>query len=66
MYKHPGKKLDDSTVYRIGSVTKIFPALMMYKFYEQGIISSIDDPLSKYAPNFAVRNPYTNENITLR
>ena len=51
---------------RIGSVTKIFPVLMMYKFYEEGKISSIDDPLSKYTPNFFVKNPYTNENITLR
>ena len=66
VYKQPGKKPNDSTVYRIGSVTKIFPVLMMYKFYEEGKISSIDDPLSKYAPNFFVKNPYTNENITLR
>ncbi|XP_020631649.1 putative beta-lactamase-like 1 [Orbicella faveolata] len=66
MYKQPGKKPNDSTVYRIGSVTKIFPVLMMYKFYEEGKISSIDDPLSKYAPNFFIKNPYTNENISLR
>ena len=66
VYKQPGKKPNDTTVYRIGSVTKIFPVLMMYKFYEEGKISSIDDPLSKYAPNFAIKNPYTNENITLR
>jgi len=66
VYKQPKTKPNDSTVYRIGSVTKIFPVLMMYKFYEQGKISSIDDPLSKYAPNFVIKNPYTNENITLR
>ena len=66
VYKQPEKKPNDSTVYRIGSITKIFPVLMMYKFYEEGKISSIDDPLSKYAPNFAIKNPYTNENITLR
>ena len=66
VYKQPETKPNDSTVYRIGSVTKIFPVLMMYKFYEQGKISSIDDPLSKYAPNFVIKNPYTDENITLR
>ena len=49
VYKQPGKKPNDSTVYRIGSVTKIFPVVMMYKFYEKGKISSIDDPISKYA-----------------
>ena len=59
-------KPNGSTVYRIGSVTKIFAVLLMYKLYEEGKISSIDDPLSKYAPDFAIKNPYTNENITLR
>ena len=66
VYQHPETKPNDSTVYRIGSVTKIFAVLLMYKLYEEGKISSIDDPLSKYAPNFAINNPYTNENITLR
>lgn len=57
---------DDNTVYRIGSITKIFPVLLIYKLYESGVIDSIDDPLSKYAPNFDIKNPFTNENITLR
>ncbi|KAL9959505.1 hypothetical protein ACROYT_G032832, partial [Oculina patagonica] len=66
VYKHPELKPNDSTVYRIGSVTKIFAVLLVYKLYEEGKFSSIDDPLSKYAPDFAIKNPYTNENITLR
>ncbi|XP_078342355.1 putative beta-lactamase-like 1 [Oculina patagonica] len=66
VYQHPDTKPNDSTVYRIGSVTKIFAVLLVYKLYEEGKISSIDDPLSKYAPDFAIKNPYTNENITLR
>lgn len=57
---------DDNTVYRIGSVTKIFPVLMMYKLYEEGKISSIDDPLITYAPSFDIKNPFTGESITLR
>ena len=57
---------DDNTVYRIGSITKIFPVLLIYKLYESGVIDSVDDPLSKYAPDFKVKNPFTNENITLR
>lgn len=57
---------DENTVYRIGSVTKIFPVLLMYKLYEEGKISSIDDPLSKYAPSFDIKNPFTGEAITLR
>ena len=66
VYKQPDKIPSGSTVYRIGSVTKIFAVLLMYKLYEDGKISSIDDPLSKYAPNFAIKNPYTGEDITLR
>ena len=66
VYKQPEMKPNGSTVYRIGSVTKVFAVLLMYKLYEEGKISSLDDPLSKYAPDFAIRNPYTNENITLR
>jgi hypothetical protein len=34
--------------------------------FEQGLIDSIDDPLSKYAPNFHINNPFDGENITLR
>ena len=66
VYNHSEMKPNGSTVYRIGSVTKIFAVLLMYKLYEDGKISSTDDPLSKYAPDFAIKNPYTNENITLR
>lgn len=66
VYKQPTLKPNDNTVYRIGSVTKIFAVLLVYKLYEEGKIVSIDDPLSKYAPNFFIHNPFTNENITLR
>lgn len=61
-----GEVPDDTTRYRIGSISKVFPVLMMYMLYERGIISSIDDPLNKYVPDFVINNPFTNENITLR
>ncbi|KAK3739509.1 hypothetical protein QZH41_005067 [Actinostola sp. cb2023] len=61
-----GNKPDDKTRYRIGSISKVFPVLMMYKLFEQGKISSIDDPLNKYAKNFVINNPFTAESITLR
>lgn len=57
---------DGDTVYRIGSITKIFSVLLIFKLFDSGVIDSVDDPLSKYAPNFDVKNPFTNENITLR
>ena len=59
-------KPNDQTVYRIGSITKVFVVLMVYKFYEDGLIESLDDPLSKYAPEFCIQNPYTKENVTIR
>ena len=61
-----GTRPDDNTVYRIGSITKVFPVLLIYKLYENGVIRSIDDPLSEYIPEFTIRNPFTSENITLR
>lgn len=57
---------DGNTVYRIGSITKIFTVLLVYKLYEGRMIGSIDDPLSKYIPDFSIKNPFTTENITLR
>ncbi|KAJ7370844.1 Putative beta-lactamase-like 1 [Desmophyllum pertusum] len=66
VYQQPEMKPNGSTVYRIGSVTKVFAVLLMFKLYEEGKIASIDDPLSKYAPDFTIKNPYTNDNITLR
>ena len=66
VYQQPNLKPNDTTIYRIGSVTKIFAVLMMFKLYEEGKIASIDDPLSKYAPDFDIKNPFTNDSITLR
>lgn len=70
---HKGSKVakredipDDQTIYRIGSVTKVFVVLMVYKFYEEGLIDSLDDPLSKYAPEFYIQNPFNGENVTIR
>jgi len=57
---------DSDTVYRIGSVTKIFPVLLLFKLYEEGVISSVDDPLNKYVPDFAIKNPFSKNNVTLR
>ena len=57
---------NSDTVYRIGSVTKIFPVLLLFKLYEEGVISSVDDPLHKYVPDFAIKNPFSKDNVTLR
>merc|ERR1740139_200135 len=50
---------DDTTIFRIGSASKIFTVLMLYQLYDQGVVSSLDDPLSKYAPDFEYPNVYS-------
>ena len=57
---------DSNTIYRIGSVTKIFPVLLLFKLYEQGVIASVDDQLNKYVPDFAIKNPFSKDNVTFR
>lgn len=42
---------------RIASLSKIFPTLMLYKLWEDGLVDSLDDPLEKYTNNFTIKNP---------
>lgn len=42
---------------RIASLSKIFPTLMLYKLWEDGLVDSLDDPLEKYADNFTIKDP---------
>ncbi|CAB1422476.1 unnamed protein product [Pleuronectes platessa] len=48
---------NEYTIYRIASLSKIFPTLMLYKLWEEGKIGSLDDPLEKYVENFTIKNP---------
>ncbi|CAL8278937.1 unnamed protein product [Boreogadus saida] len=45
------------TMYRIASLSKIFPTLMLYKLWEEGAVGSLDDPIEKYVDNFTIKNP---------
>eukprot|EP00931_Biecheleriopsis_adriatica_P068766 TRINITY_DN42677_c0_g1_i1.p1 TRINITY_DN42677_c0_g1~~TRINITY_DN42677_c0_g1_i1.p1 ORF type:complete len:515 (-),score=47.50 TRINITY_DN42677_c0_g1_i1:143-1687(-) len=58
----------DRTIFRIGSVTKVFPVLMLYQLYERGVVRSLDDPISAYEPSFNAVNSYSNSSrqFTLR
>uniref|UniRef100_A0A3Q1F7X3 Lactamase, beta-like 1a n=1 Tax=Acanthochromis polyacanthus TaxID=80966 RepID=A0A3Q1F7X3_9TELE len=51
---------NEYTVYRIASLSKIFPTLMLYKLWEDGLVASLDDPLEKYTENFTIKNPLGN------
>ncbi|EGG18547.1 beta-lactamase family protein [Cavenderia fasciculata] len=55
----------DNTV-RIASITKTFTDLMMFQLRDKGVIA-LDDPISKYYPNFSIRDSYhTKRDITFR
>lgn len=42
---------------RIASLSKIFPTLMLYKLWEDGLLDSLDDPLEKFLDGFTIKNP---------
>ncbi|XP_054031822.1 putative beta-lactamase-like 1 [Dryobates pubescens] len=48
---------NEYTIYRIASVSKLFPTLMLYKLWEEGKVTSLDDPLERYAQSFVIKNP---------
>ena len=52
------------TVYRVGSVSKLFTDLALMQLIEQGKID-LDAPVSAYVPEFAPKNPFKTV-ITLR
>ena len=69
----PGIAPDGDTIFRIGSVSKIFPVIlvhcmhnydifkviMLYQLYAEGSVQSLDDPLKKYAPDFKINNTFS-------
>ena len=48
-------KIDEDTYFGIASVTKSFTSLAILQLAEQGILS-LDDPISKYVPEFTNKN----------
>jgi CubicO group peptidase (beta-lactamase class C family)/D-alanyl-D-alanine dipeptidase len=53
-----------ATVYRIGSVSKLFTDIGVMQLVERGQLD-LDAPIQKYVPDFHPRNPF-HTNITLR
>ncbi|XP_065828848.1 putative beta-lactamase-like 1 [Oscarella lobularis] len=64
--KKTTKSPSSFTIFRLGSVTKVFVAIMAYQMMERGQIKSLDDPFQVYAPDFDVKNPFGNSKITIR
>src|SRR5918992_2612192 len=48
---------DSTTVYRIGSITKVFTALMLMQLRDAGKLS-LDDPIEKYLPEFKIKSRF--------
>jgi CubicO group peptidase (beta-lactamase class C family)/D-alanyl-D-alanine dipeptidase len=52
------------TIYRVGSVSKLFTDLAVMQLVERGVLD-LDAPLTKYLPDFKPNNPF-DQPITLR
>lgn len=48
---------DQTTVYRVGSVTKLFTALMLMQLRDAGKLN-LDDPIEKYLPEFKIKSRF--------
>src|SRR5438874_47696 len=65
-YADPDKKIPASpeTVYRIGSVSKLFTDIGVMQLVERGELD-LDAPIQKYLPDFQPHNPF-HKDVTLR
>lgn len=59
-----GVHADARTVYRVGSVSKLFTDLAVMRLVQEGKLD-LDAPVRRYLPDFRPRNPFDGE-ITLR
>jgi len=48
---------DPKTIYRVGSVTKLFTALMLMQLRDAGKLN-LDDPIEKYIPEFKIKSRF--------
>lgn len=48
------------TIYRVGSVSKLFTDIAIMQLAEKGALN-LDDPVAKHLPNFQPRNPFGKE-----
>ncbi len=60
----PGVPADGNTVYRVGSVSKLFTDLALMQLVERGEVD-LDAPVTTYLPDFQPKNPFGTP-ITLR
>jgi CubicO group peptidase (beta-lactamase class C family) len=59
------KKVDENTLFAIGSSSKAFTAASVAMAVDDGLID-FDEPVKTYLPNLKMYDEYTTENITVR
>ncbi len=52
------------TVYKIGSISKVFTGIEIMRMYEEGLID-LDSPITEYLPDFSIKNQFSDP-ITVR
>lgn len=60
-----GALVTSETLFRVGSITKVFPTLLALQAVHKGIIR-LDDPVSATVPDFVVANPWGDGVVTWR
>jgi hypothetical protein len=59
--KRGAQTIDSDTVFRLGSLTKVFPVLALLKLHDKGV--RLDDPITKYVPELrGLRNEGREDN----
>ncbi|MFC6997507.1 serine hydrolase [Rufibacter roseus] len=58
-------KVDENTIFAIGSNTKAFTATAMHQLADQNKLS-LDDKVTKFLPDFKLYDPVATENVTIR
>ncbi|MCE7741677.1 MAG: beta-lactamase family protein, partial [Candidatus Heimdallarchaeota archaeon] len=57
---------DDNTVYKAGSISKLFTAIEIMRLYEEGLVD-LDAPITTYLPDFSISSRFNDtEPITIR
>ena len=55
-----------STLYRIGSLSKVFAVDLVLRALHKGLIRSLDDEVQLYHPKFVIENPFEKKQPTWR
>lgn len=59
------EKVDEHTIFRLGSVSKGFASVLTGMLVEEGIVRW-DDPVSRYLPEFKLNNPGQTSRVQIR